>query len=672
MTRAAASAGCRAALVLAAALAAPAGAGAPGAPDDAPSAASAAPAAPAAAADSSAILYASSITRLNKLALAVSNYGFLGNNFTLRSPSFEYPVGSGYEHMSRAGLWVGAYALSDTGAVLGVSTALVDDVQGANSIGQTEFTPLGDGLRRMSRVANSRDWRPDAVSDDDLVCFYADEPAKPPSGVNRERHTPLRIRVRQTTHAFGLPAAESFVVVRYSIVNQGPPLRDAWVGLYAQLVSGNKNAYSAWPPSAGSGPGSWYYRALVEFDSTRSLYAEHFCQSKTNVPESCVFSYVPPWAGVKLLRTLPPGPRDVTLHWWTFARGDTAFDTDAERYARLSERVRMDPSACPIDGSCSPIMLMGVGPFDEIAPGDSIEVDFAFVGGEDRAALDRNADYAQFAAGIDYRLPSPPPSPRLLVEAGDRRIDLWWDDSPEFAVDPASQIPGGLDFEGYRLYVGLDRDRPLRVAQFDLVDTTGFNTGLDSVRLAEPRVVDGVTYRYHRSIRGLKNGFRYWGAVTSYDTGDQATESLESGVAQNRFLAVPNPGPGEGAGGIVVYPNPYRVDAAWDSGRREREHYLWFSGLPPRCVLRVYTLSGDRVLEKRLEGASGRQARGVWDPARDRDTGAPALSRASFAWDLLTERGQAAATGLYLWSVEDLDGGGFTRGKLLLVKSNRP
>ena len=70
------------------------------------------PALGATAADS--IRYASRITDINQVGLTLTNYGFFGNNFNSRTASFEYPLGSGYEHMSRGGLWVGAIALSDT------------------------------------------------------------------------------------------------------------------------------------------------------------------------------------------------------------------------------------------------------------------------------------------------------------------------------------------------------------------------------------------------------------------------------------------------------------------------------------------------------------------------------------------------------------------------------
>ena len=294
-------------------------------------------------------------------------------------------------------------------------------------------------------------------------------------------------------------------------------------------------------------------------------------------------------------------------------------------------------------------------------------------GGIGETDLLANADFAQFASDIDYRLPAPPPSPLLRVEPHANALDLYWDDSPESVSDPTSELPGGLDFEGYRVYVGSDRQNPTQVAQFDLVDSVGFNTGLDAIRLTTPHVVDGVTYRYRHRVTNLRDGFKYYGAVTSYDVGDPRVGSLESGISQNKFVAVPGPSPGERSAGVTVFPNPYRVEARWDQGEQVRDHYLWFANLPARAVIRIYTLSGDLVFENRFDGASyqGLGARGLYDPRQDLDTDAPALSGASFAWNLITAQGQAIASGLYLWAVEDLDGGRVERGKFLVVKSDR-
>jgi len=622
------------------------------------------------AADS--IRYAVRITTVNLLGLTVSNYGFFGNNFTSRSPSFEFPLGSGLEHMSRGGLWVGATAIGDTGLFTGVSTGIVDNVQGSSAQAETEFTPAGTGIAVSSRILNSRYYSPDAISDEDLVCAYSDQPARPAAGNSFERHTPIKILVEQRVLGFSLPAAEAIQIVRFIIRNQGPPLRGLAVGLYAQLVSGNKNAYPTWPPSGASGPGSWYYQTYVDFDSTRRLFREHFCTAPP-VPDMCNFELVPPWVGVKLLR-VTPGPvegRNVGFHWWPFLPGDNSRDEDRERYPLLTAGRVQDTRPCVPGQSCSPIGLVSVGPFPDLAPGDSVIADFAFIGGDDEESFLKNADFAQFAADIDYDLPAPPPSPRLLIEAADKAVDLYWDDSPEDARDPTSPAPDQKDFEGYRVYLGLDRQRPNRVAQFDKVDTTGFNTGLDSVRLATPRVVDGITYRYRYRVGSLKDGFSYYGGVTSFDTGDDRVESLESGLSQNKFQVVPMPRAAERTK-VVVFPNPYRVEARWDQGATVRDHYLWFAGLPERAVLSVFTLAGDRVFQTRFDGAAyrGQGTRGLYDPRQDLDTPPPVLPGTSYAWNLITDQGQAIATGLYLFAVEDLDSGQVQRGKFLVVKSD--
>jgi len=632
------------------------------------------PAGAAPAADS--VRYTVTITDINRVGLTVTNYAFLGNNFVSRSPSFEFPLGSGFEHMSRAGLWVGAYALSDTGPFVGVSSGIVDNIQGSNTITDTEFTPAGNTIAQRSRIPNSRFYSREALSDQDLTCTYSDQPAHGPSGLQGEPHTPLDILVTQRTLGFSLPAAEDFVVLQFRIVNQGPPLRDAYLGLYAQLVSGNKNAYSGWPPSASSGPGSWYYKVYADYDSTRRLYREHYCQSLP-YPGSCNLQAVPPWAAVKLLAVRPGlvAEKAVSFNWWSYSPGDSTRATDRQKYGIMSNGLHMNPQACAPATFCSPISLLSVGPFAQVNPGDTVAVDFALVGGDDETALLVNADFAQFAADIDYRLPAPPPSPRLHVETGERRIDFYWDDSPESAQDETSPAPGHLDFEGYRLYLGLDRQRPTRIAQFDLAaaphDTTGFNTGLDA--LGSDRVVDGVPYRYHYAVTGLKDGFSYFGAVTSYDLGDDRVSSLESGLGQNKFQAVPLPAPGEADQGPIVFPNPYRVEARWDRGAQVRDHYLWFARLPRRCVLRVYTLAGDRVFETHFDGGAyhGESARGLYDPRQDVDVDRPTLSGSSFAWNLITEQGQALATGLYMYAVEDTDSGRVSRGKFLVVKSDR-
>ena len=57
---------------------------------------------------------------------------------------------------------------------------------------------------------------------------------------------------------------------------------------------------------------------------------------------------------------------------------------------------------------------------------------------------------------------------------------------------------------------------------------------------------DRIAYRYR--LDGLRNGFKYFVAATAYDLGTNQTISLESGIAQNKTLAIPGPAPGERSG----------------------------------------------------------------------------------------------------------------------------
>src|SRR5262249_42472268 len=181
--------------------------------------------------------------------------------------------------------------------------------------------------------------------------------------------------------------------------------------------------------------------------------------------------------------------------------------------------------------SGDPVELLAVGPFTQINPGDSVSVDFALVGGEgldDPTEIQEHARFAQRAFDRGYKIPTPPPSPRFKVVSRNQALDLYWDKSPESVADSTGPVP--LDFEGYRVYLSEDRGRVERrqalVAQLDVAtpphDTTGFNTGFAAV--AHDTLIDGQHYDYRLTVPALKNGFKYYAAVTSYDLGNVEIE----------------------------------------------------------------------------------------------------------------------------------------------------
>jgi hypothetical protein len=114
-----------------------------------------------------------------------------------------------------------------------------------------------------------------------------------------------------------------------------------------------------------------------------------------------------------------------------------------------------------------------------------------------------------------------------------------------------------------------------------------------------------------------------------------------------------------------VYPNPYRINAMWD-GRLERQRKLYFNNLPLRCEVRIYTLAGDQVGGFTHDGSQYKGTDIEW--YRQFSEGQTIFAGGEHAWDMVTEADQAIATGLYLFTVKDLDTGEIFKGKFVVIK----
>jgi len=366
------------------------------------------------------------------------------------------------------------------------------------------------------------------------------------------------------------------------------------------------------------------------------------------------------------------------------------------------------------------IGLTPMGPVPQVLPGDTLQVTFALVaalkpeefqgpGGksidtpETRALLANNIQWARrtyggednnfngrLDAGEDvngngvldrYLIPEPPASPRVRVEferdptTDEPVVALYWDRTAEESIDP---VTGEMDFEGYRLYrsdPGDDRggniaDAASLIAQYDIAgNRTGFNNGFSEVELDEARVFDGdpTAYWYRFEARDLRNGWQYLFAVTAFDRGDPdaGLDPFESSRVANSIRVFPGtPADETGDQKVGVYPNPYRVNAAWD-GDSNRTRKLNFYNLPPRSQIRIYTLAGEIVatLDHDAETYIG-------DTRWFDDFSAPGRIQpgGEHSWDLLSDNGLGLAGGLYLFTVKDLDDGDVQRGKFVIIK----
>jgi len=351
----------------------------------------------------------------------------------------------------------------------------------------------------------------------------------------------------------------------------------------------------------------------------------------------------------------------------------------------------------------------------QLPPGESCSIAFAVVCGlwegsgsespERRANLIVNADWAQKAydgedknrnnvldVGEDlnnngemdrYILPEPPPTPNIFLDVGDQKITVYWQNNAEYFIDPISQEQ---DFEGYRIY-GARKTAGSEDLEFSLLgefdkdngtsENVGYNTGFELIRIknefGEPDsiLINENYYQYKFVNEGVKNGWLNYYAVTAFDRGDPAANlgSLESSIYGNRVYVYPGTNPNDESLGWEpsVYPNPYRGQAEWDD-YGSREHMIWFQGLPQKAEIRIFTLSGDPVdVLLHDEDYSGGDVNNINSNQN------PLLSGGEHAWDLITQYDQAIASGLYLFTVEDLNSqsesfGKIKEGKFLVIK----
>jgi hypothetical protein len=585
----------------------------------------------------------------NALGLVMTNYGFFGNNFVTRSPSMEYPLGSQQEHLVRAGLWVGA--INSEGITV-VSSGSVSGTAGASSATASEFTPR-KRITERSTLITSRSWDEDAVSEQDFLSYYTDYPKK---GDNKGV---LGIGVYQESYLWSYKFAEAFIIVSFAIVNEGGDLlKDPCVGIYAELSSGYKGKYDAWPPSG------WFKKKKLEYFPEQRMCTEHHYNYDGGL--------CPSWGAFSILGTAGGGvpPIDevpVSFNWWSWYWERDTTVTDEWRYQLMFNReIDETESIVPNDNRYDAVEVVSAGPFPEMAPGDTLFLVCAFLGGMDRQSLLRNVEWAQQAFDNNYILPSPPQPPRFQIKPSRGRISFYWNDYPEGELDPFYKIP---DFEGYRIYVtrkeGATTDEFDLVRDIDIIDGIGYDTGLESLR--DSTVISDSLYTYRMDIDDVKDGFKYWVAITSYDRGlpQEGVESMESGIRATKVLTIPGTPPAEDGLKASVFPNPYRGEAVWD-GTRDREKYIWFVNLPERATIRIYSLAGDLVKTIDFDGRTydAADVQGL-RTAVERNVAIPG---GICAWDLITEEDQGIATGLYIYSIESRETGSIQRGKFMVIR----
>ncbi len=229
-------------------------------------------------------------------------------------------------------------------------STISDAARGRNpSVGDDDFVTATNGTPSLSEAH--------PIFDQFAVAAFADGGAT----------VPLGLAVRQESWVLAYPPYDDFIVIRYAIRNESVnPLNGMRVGWFfdwdldGSTYNTNRTGYDAsrglgyvW--DEGAGPTAYVGMRTLTAPGTTS------------------------YRGIWNDETLPANPS------WGVYDGFS----DAEKWEGLSGGIVI-PQAGPADISQS----LSTGPFT-IAPGDSIVVAFALLGGSDLVDLQQNADAAQ-------------------------------------------------------------------------------------------------------------------------------------------------------------------------------------------------------------------------------------------------------------------------------------
>jgi len=325
------------------------------------------------------------VVNIGNVGLSISTRGYVGRMFGVRSganypPSFEYPLGSGIEHLWMAGLWVGARNSLDPSDVM-VSAAIVDQAlqAGATEPNGLEFKANSVTVTDENGEAQSRDdplsallisrnplqqnFRLDALADEHFILRYSDENASgvdvgtfpetdPRAGQPRNPHVPMGLDVRCDVLAFSSRFADSFVILLFEVEHVGEKfLEDVYLGWYVEPLVIDRFAYEGQDISGGDLFFGEVQGYLSPEPNAREAASEHFSRELMLADPDARLIYrfngggdrsdATSWSGVRFLGSDAPEGFDVNYRQWVYSGGVGGIPNendyaDLARYAYMS------------------------------------------------------------------------------------------------------------------------------------------------------------------------------------------------------------------------------------------------------------------------------------------------------------------------------------------------
>ncbi len=642
--------------------------------------------------------------------------------------SMAYPA-KGLEHLFESGIWIGAVVAGEKRVSTSAVDASAGYSTGGGGFEFSPLAPpqVRSKLTSSPNYSSNAVSHQDIVyqfSDESTVVPGTSIPIA-------GHQFPLDAKVRLETYAWNFPFADFFVICNYEITNNSTQNWDSvWVGQWADLVVRNVNiTRDAGTAFYNKGRNSVDTKAKAVYAWLADNTADdaNYIQSYGAMQflgmdwRGMFFNPEKPDTFLSLGYAKPR----VNYNFWNFNSVSPPFispQNDLDRYNKLSSTIDsllLFGPAGPANGSPNNwIQLISAGPIPQVKPNEKFYYTIAYVCArktnkpvtgtsigstpESRSELTTNftrtrATYVgedvnedgKYDPALDvngngkldrFVLPEPPASPKVKIIATDSKVELYWDASSIQSIDP---ITRKQDFEGFRFYrsnVGDDLDQIITdnanlIAQWDSAgNDVGYNNGFDAIKLNNPVFFenDPTAYVFKYTMDNLKNGWQYLFAVTAFDKGDKALGigSLESSLIETEKRVFAGTAPKEisenGTGNIGVYPNPYKTTATWD-GNTSRTQKIYFTNLPAKCSIRVYTSNGDLVTTMEHDAATYNGSDIKWyDIYGDKEK--TITSGGEHAWDLLSVSKTTLTTGVYIFTVEDKQTQKVETGKFVIIK----
>ncbi len=569
---------------------------------------------------------------IGKVRQVITNTGWLnavkdydGTFDYPRLVNCEYPPGSGEEHITEAGPWIGAI-LNDQKLVSVIRGEAAEFYPSDQPWDTIWVVNRGDTID-IGDPANP--YWPNYVgkSDEDFICRYNDYG---PVSLRITNHVPLYLDVIQYCYTWGSPPLDQIIVINYKVISTRYDLHEVYL---TNWMNGNIGYVLA---------GGYGLDDVTSFERERTMA---ICR---DLPGGADGNAVGMIGQKNYFPKLNAGDSVLTFIWYNGQQQGIPH-TNTDGYNDMSRGLVMENQVSTGDGTKH---IVSLGPYN-LLKNDTLEFSIALILGESIEDLNQKDDILNIVKAKNFNIPSAPPSPPLRVTAENKKITLNWkpqpgDVNPEEYTDPYRADTISRPFEGYKIYKSTrSKDGPWTLlAEFDLPDDDyGSNTGI----------------QYEFTDIGLLNNIDYYYAVTSFSKPDDVIEfpPLESSVSKNSVEVVAGTRPPETVGEVAAVPNPYRGDIAYQSynpawekpaGSRsqwmEQDRRIQFINLPERCEITIYTLAGN-IIEKLQHD----------DP-----------NRGYVDWNLTSKVGQAISSGIYLFTCEDKKTGKVQIGKFVIIK----